>query len=382
MVSDANFDLNFVGKYSNDGVLGVTRECGFNARPAEQFTDTDLDLCLSKNIAGMATTLADQLPATRLDTGAICGPSQFIDPSNWHCWSCASGYNRTVFPVNGSQACQLNHTVYKKATRTRKNSYVGQGCPGGQFWDIYGGDFGLGACYSCDGYNRTLEPVWSDRACSDVPYGTATDNGKPGCGAGAFWDVGLNSCWKCPEGYNRTLLYPVDGPRACEKTGALCAQMTDYPRLQGLPLPVGIGSIPIEPLVAAYKSSGITMNAVELGAAIQAVSTGALVYYGSEPAATNDFFTAVSNPATPYAKQIFRCGWGLTNFVKSSGGLQDSAKNAAAFMDNMWRTIQFMYRQGSGDLKIVRTGVTLYQVSFPGAVTFTNLPPGRARRAR
>ena len=34
--------------------------------------------------------------------------------------------------------------------------------------------------------------------------------------ANGFLDIGLGTCWSCPDGSRRTVLHPVDGGKACQ----------------------------------------------------------------------------------------------------------------------------------------------------------------------
>ncbi len=157
---------------------------------------------------------ADDTSATRHD--GLCPSGQFLDIGTGYCWSCPSGYNRTIFPIGGSTACEtVIPSVRASATR-----YDGL-CPSGQFLDI-----GTGYCWSCpDGYNRTIFPIGVSTACEKVipaVSASATRFGKYYCsdrGPDWFLDIGRNECWAC-SGWLRNL-NPVDGPDAC--TGPLVA---------------------------------------------------------------------------------------------------------------------------------------------------------------
>ena len=152
----------------------------------------------------------------------------FIDPRNGgEYWSCPAGTHRTVLhAVTSSKACERRaRTVYAKASKYRKNSRVGQGCPGGKFWDVKGGDRLLGACYSCpSGYKRSASSVSSSKACyrriSAKLYKAKKHGGvknpKP---AGAFLDPrNKGEYWSCPKGYGRTVVHAVNSSKACKKT--------------------------------------------------------------------------------------------------------------------------------------------------------------------
>lgn len=49
-------------------------------------------------------------------------------------------------------------------------------------------------------------------------FASAKSHGSGGCPAGAFLDIGRGECWSCPKDYGRTVLFPVDHPRACERS--------------------------------------------------------------------------------------------------------------------------------------------------------------------
>jgi neutral ceramidase len=157
---------------------------------------------------------ADDTSATRHGNDTLCPSGQFLDIGTGYCWSCPSGYNRTIFPIGDSTACELViPSVLASATR-----YDGL-CPSGQFLDI-----GTGYCWSCPSdYNRTIWPIGLSTACEKVipaVSASATQFGKYYCsdrGSDWFLDIGRNECWSC-NGWLRNL-NPVNGPDAC--TGPL-----------------------------------------------------------------------------------------------------------------------------------------------------------------
>ncbi len=147
-----------------------------------------------------------------------CGDNTIFDLiDGGTCWTCPSGYNRTVFAVNSDKACERpSGELFAKAKKHgRGGGLLGTDCDGGQFLDPDG------YCYSCpNGYNRTAYPVTSDKACSQrvrADYQRARKVGKAqNCGSGYFFDIGTNKCWSCPEGFKRTV-FAVDSDKACEK---------------------------------------------------------------------------------------------------------------------------------------------------------------------
>jgi hypothetical protein len=146
-----------------------------------------------------------------------CPANSFYDPINGgSCWNCPSGYNRTVFAVNGSQACErTGQTEFSSATRRNRGSgFLGTTCPSGQFWDPNG------YCWSCpSGYTRTSNSVTGGLACSRwVPAARtrATLRTSLVCPSGSFFDsVDGGTCWSCPRGFSRTLS-SVKANDACE----------------------------------------------------------------------------------------------------------------------------------------------------------------------
>ncbi|MEM7658228.1 MAG: SUMF1/EgtB/PvdO family nonheme iron enzyme, partial [Bacteroidota bacterium] len=89
-----------------------------------------------------------------------CAPDQFYDSGEQACFSCPKGYKRTLFPVTGAKACEKQQLVsFGKAVVTGEAT-----CPPGSFLDPT-----TGACWSCpSGYRRTIESVTGDRACEKV----------------------------------------------------------------------------------------------------------------------------------------------------------------------------------------------------------------------
>ena len=53
---------------------------------------------------------------------------------------------------------------------------------------------------------------------AEAAYSKAKYHRKAFCPTGSFFDPRQGGqCWSCPEGAHRTVLYPVDSPKACEK---------------------------------------------------------------------------------------------------------------------------------------------------------------------
>ncbi|MBL9168933.1 MAG: neutral/alkaline non-lysosomal ceramidase N-terminal domain-containing protein [Verrucomicrobiales bacterium] len=142
---------------------------------------------------------------------AGCPDGQFFDLPTGACWSCPPGYNRTVFGIDGAEACEVpGRSEFTGATR-----HGPAGCGPGQFFDLI-----TGACWSCpDGYNRTVFPIEGNAACerpAQSLFAPAAQHGPEGCGPGQFFDLLAGACWSCPAGYNRTI-FPIGDPWACER---------------------------------------------------------------------------------------------------------------------------------------------------------------------
>jgi hypothetical protein len=151
----------------------------------------------------------------------LCASGQFFDLiDGGTCWTCPSGYGRTVFAVNTDKACEkVASTDFRSAIENGKGTgFFGTDCPSGQFWDIVDGK-----CHSCsDGYAmQVLEHVHSGKKCGKVIPGSfakATKIGPP-CGKGKLWDP-RGECWSCPDDFLRTVA-PVTTSLACEYMGRM-----------------------------------------------------------------------------------------------------------------------------------------------------------------
>lgn len=131
----------------------------------------------------------------------------FLHVWNNTCWSCPSGYTRTIDPnVAGGGACRrAGRTLTARATyRGAATGLFKTDCRRGQF--LHGLS---GRCYSCpSGYGRTLAGIDAPNACSrtePAAFAAGTERGTPGCGEGSFQHVLSGQCYSCGSGYDRTL---------------------------------------------------------------------------------------------------------------------------------------------------------------------------------
>jgi hypothetical protein len=152
-----------------------------------------------------------------------CAKGSFPDPrKGGECWSCPSGTLRTVFSVTSDQACEKPaSSAFAKAALTRQNTRIAQGCPAGQFFDIVGENFGLGACYECpSGYVPTAGSVTSARKCEKVTLATfaraTRTSTQERCGPRQFFDPrNGGECWSCPDSTPYRTINHVNGSKAC-----------------------------------------------------------------------------------------------------------------------------------------------------------------------
>jgi hypothetical protein len=155
-----------------------------------------------------------------------CRRGQFYDLLTNACWSCGNGWNRSIFPIKGSQACHKPPRLeHKKATYIRK----GAACDAGklEFFDLP-----TWSCWSCGkGYNRTLLPIKGRNACVQGiggKYKKAKVSHYRKCAAGQFVDIrNGGECWSCPAGYNRHIT-PITGKDACIPRKFCDAGMMQY----------------------------------------------------------------------------------------------------------------------------------------------------------
>lgn len=171
------------------------------------------------------TTFAE--PAIFKGTTKSCPaayPGSFLDIGRGECWSCPDSHpNRTIFAVNSAQACERpSRRSFRRASGPRNPTGIfGTDCTSGYFLDI-----GLGKCYSCDGWTRSIEDVRGARACfQDTPLARtrATLEGTPsGCPEGAFDHLLTGRCYSCPSGTYRNANTGADPSQfnACTRCGA------------------------------------------------------------------------------------------------------------------------------------------------------------------
>lgn len=93
---------------------------------------------------------------------ALAFPGSFFDPRNGgECWSCPAGYNRTWSAVTADDAC--SQSIFGPVARATLHGPGGMACPSGAFFDPING----GECWSCpSGYHRSLAPVTAENACA------------------------------------------------------------------------------------------------------------------------------------------------------------------------------------------------------------------------
>ncbi len=135
----------------------VCGQCPTGYHPAAQFHVDPSDLSCVK---GVSTQYSRASLHNKCVGVFSCPGSQFCDVGLGTCWTCPSGYGRTIgFPVNGTKACSIPaHEVYKAVVGTISSACKDRSSD--QFGDPDG------YCWSCPtNYARTTSPVTSAKAC-------------------------------------------------------------------------------------------------------------------------------------------------------------------------------------------------------------------------
>jgi hypothetical protein len=171
-------------------------------------------------------------PAPTVDVKAVpptVSPRQFWDGIDGKCHSCPTGYVRTGYSVHDSRACsKLIPGKIHKATLEGQSK-----CQDGEIADFLMNVEKGGSCYTCpDGYDRTVYRVDGDDACETTPdleFSVATKLTSLTCPEGQIFDfistrhpdvkTKLNAdkvsrddydvdddgtCWSCPPGASRS----------------------------------------------------------------------------------------------------------------------------------------------------------------------------------
>lgn len=150
----------------------------------------------------------DQVLRAKYEGRASCPPGAFIDPRNGgECWSCPSGFGRTMAAVDAWDACGA---VFRDA---RRATFRGKACDTG-FYDPRKG----GECWSCPaGSLRTGAAVDQHNACiREVDLKPAERIAPLTCQEGDHFDfIDGGTCWRCPDNYARTV-FNVKTNDACE----------------------------------------------------------------------------------------------------------------------------------------------------------------------
>ena len=171
-----------------------------------------------------------------------CKDGFFNDPL-YGCYQCPSGYYRTLDNVKWGTACAKSIAgPFSFATAGGKPTLA---CAAPSFSDPING----GTCWTCPtGYRRTLNPVDGDKACAqtvETQYSVATQ--KNGCSAvvapvgyGKPFRDGQNGgeCWSCPIPLMRAGGSPVNATgrgllAACNAGGnttRIVWKLTQYPQ--------------------------------------------------------------------------------------------------------------------------------------------------------
>jgi hypothetical protein len=197
--SGANPDLLLPAKY---GVYGPRGE----SRP----------LCGGVENGKLQEPCDSKVAIFESDAVGKCAAGSFFDLGTWSCYSCPTGYKRSLTAVTGDRACEKADTSVQG--KLVSATFRGTACPKGSFFD----PTRQGECWSCpEGFNRSAAPVeWADACVKPAGQlfaktsrqGAATGLLKAKCPSGQFAKGG--SCFSCPAGYNRTL-NAMESDKAC-----------------------------------------------------------------------------------------------------------------------------------------------------------------------
>jgi len=142
-----------------------------------------------------------------------CRSGEFYDLLTNTCWSCGSGWNRSIFPIKGDKACHKPPRVERKKARWLR---AGTACDPKrlEFFDLP-----TWSCWTCgSGYGRTVFPIKGGEACEKTIGGDfkrAVPKRTRECRPGQFLDArNGGECWSCPAGYNRHIT-PITADDAC-----------------------------------------------------------------------------------------------------------------------------------------------------------------------
>jgi hypothetical protein len=198
--------------------------------------------------------VAERLTKATLHHKTGCAGPEFFDPRNGgECWQCPAGRpRRTAYPVTDARACATQELFGEKLSPATFKGKVGK-CTGSQFFDLRNG----GECWSCpvSEPRRTLHPVTDARACASKEIvsenlSKATLLGKSSvpfeCPKGQYWDPrNRGECWTCPKSHPHRTINPVYQDKAC----------TDIVGEIFVPDPKLICQAAVAGLAAAYKGA-------------------------------------------------------------------------------------------------------------------------------
>lgn len=106
-----------------------------------------------------------KFPTKPQSTPDRCPAGSFFDPRG-ECWSCPTGWHRTIFPVTASNACEKRLQIKHRPVSGKMpaTGIIKTDCKTG--WFLHGLS---GTCYKCPtGYNRTIFGIGSNKACERI----------------------------------------------------------------------------------------------------------------------------------------------------------------------------------------------------------------------
>ncbi len=142
--------------------------------------------------------------------GTDCPQGQFWDGIDGFCYACPGGH-RTTYAINRNDSCATTIAeAWDKATVRGAGT-----CQQGETFDLHGG----GECWRCpEAWDRTVFPVFGSQACEKgggFQFAKAKYVSALTCPSNQIFDfIDGGTCWSCPPGYKRGV-DSVKSPRAC-----------------------------------------------------------------------------------------------------------------------------------------------------------------------
>lgn len=312
--------------------------CKAPAVNRHQMADTKFDACLAMAMTKELSTVAIALDTATLNgLPKICPDGTFLDPRNGgECWSCPNGTSRTLSAVDQPDACAGDQ--WKSAQRMKNTTWPSD-CWGTPGWFHDAWDYG--ACWTCNGWSRSVEPVYSGKACFSNTKTKATYVSKVSfsCPSGQISFGG--GCFSCPAGFFFTA-------GACVMAVANKCPFNIVPPIDTLPRleMLGWSDPAILTAVDALNADGTRIDEAT---------------YLAEYTLFAEGLSKILQTAMVLTSEDTSCKWLYEHAVDGRGGLKDAAAEATRTIDAVWKL-----RSVGKRVNVVRTTPYEYAVVLDG----------------